>query len=66
MTTVVTVFENPGFFIHTETLNEEFSIQKFHRKIWPTGYYIHRKKKPPNTALGLTDFSITQTHFPFL
>lgn len=61
MTTVVTMFKNPYFFIHTEALNEEFSIQKLHRKIWPTGYYIHRKKKPPNT-----DFSITQTHFPFL
>lgn len=33
MTTVVTIFKNPHFFIHIETLNEEFSIQKFHRKI---------------------------------
>lgn len=65
MTTVVTMFENPHFFIPIETLNEEFSIQKFHRKFWPTGYYIHRKK-PQNTAWGLTDFSITQTHFAFL
>lgn len=66
MTTVVTMSKNPHFFICMETVNEEFSIQKFHRKIWLTGYYVHREKKPQNNARGLTYFSITKTHFEFL
>lgn len=66
MITMVTMFKNPHFFIHIETLNEELSIHKFHRKIWPTGYYTGRKKKPQNTAGSLTYFSVTQTHFAFL
>lgn len=65
MTTVVTMFKIPHFFIHIETVNEEFSIHKFHRKIWPTGYYAGRKK-PQNTAGSRTYFSVTQTHFAFL
>lgn len=57
MTTVVTTFKNPNFFIRMEAVNEEFSIQKIHRKIWLTGYYVHRKK-PQNNAGDRTYFSV--------